>query len=81
MTVEIPSEFSAFVYEAMQSGSFASEADVVAAGLRLLREQDEKRHALRQDIQVGIDSLDRGEGIPSDEVFADLRQRADGFAS
>ncbi len=30
---------------------------------------------LRHEIQKGIDQLDRGEGIPAEQVFAELRQR------
>lgn len=31
-----------------------------------------KLAALKRDIQVGLDQLDRGEGIPADKVFAEL---------
>jgi hypothetical protein len=30
---------------------------------------------LRHEIQKGIDQLDRGEGIPAEQVFAELRER------
>jgi len=30
---------------------------------------------LRHEIQKGIDQLDRGEGIPGEQVFAELRER------
>ena len=39
------------------------------------REGAEKLSALRRDIQVGIDQLDRGEGIPSEQVFSGLKER------
>ena len=31
--------------------------------------------ALRADLQLAIDQLDRGEGIPAEEVFRSLRAR------
>jgi len=39
------------------------------------REGAEKLSALRRDLQVGIDQLDRGEGIPSEQVFGRLKER------
>ena len=62
MTVDIPAEFSDFVHRAISSGSFASEADVVGAGLRLLAEREQKLEALRAEILPALESLDRGEG-------------------
>jgi len=47
-------------------GRFHSEEDVVAEALRLLEVRERKLEALRKDIQVGIDQLDRGEGLPLD---------------
>jgi len=40
--------------------------------IRLDREQQEKLAALRRDIAVGIDQLDRGEGLDGERVFAEL---------
>jgi hypothetical protein len=34
---------------------------------------------LRHEIQKGIDQLDRGEGIPAEQVFAELRERNNAF--
>ena len=66
MTVDIPAEFSAFVERVICSGSFASEADVIGAGLRLLAERERKLEALRAEILPALESLDRGEGEPWD---------------
>ena len=40
--------------------------EVLAAGVRALRELTQRHAALQADIQVGIDQLDRGEGEPWD---------------
>lgn len=34
---------------------------------------------LRHEIQKGLDELDRGEGIPAEQVFARLRERNEAF--
>ncbi len=39
----------------------------------LLRQM--KLQELRRDLQLGIDQLDKGEGIPGKQVFAELRER------
>jgi antitoxin ParD1/3/4 len=44
----------------------------VRALVRLDKEQQEKLAALRGAIAVGIDQLDRGEGLDGERVFADL---------
>ena len=77
MTVDIPAEFSDFVQRIIGRGSFASEADVVGAGLRLLDERERKMESLRAEI---LPALDRGEGRPLDveDVIARGRQRLAG---
>jgi len=36
--------------------------------------QEMKLQELRRELQLGIDQLDRGEGIPGEQVFAELRK-------
>ncbi len=43
------------------------------------RRSPEDLEALKYDIQKAIDSLDRGEGIPAEQVFADLKNRYKNF--
>ncbi len=70
MNVQIDPAQQAFINELVSSGKFASETDVIRAGLRLLQEQAADRAAkleeLRQNIQVGIDEIERGEVVPLD---------------
>jgi antitoxin ParD1/3/4 len=77
MTVEIPAEFSQFVEQVISRGSFASETEVIGAGLRLLQERERKLEALRAEILPALESLDRGEGKPLDieDVIARGQQR------
>lgn len=61
MTTLIPSEFRLFVTDALASGRFRSEEELITTALRLLQDRERKHSALREDIQVGLDGLDRGD--------------------
>lgn len=80
MNVQIDPAQQAFINELITSGKFASETDVIRAGLRLLQDQAAERAAkleeLRQKIQVGIDQADRGEfsTLTMDEIKAEARR-------
>ncbi len=73
MNITLTPELQHWVQDQVESGSYQSASDVMQEALRLLQEQDEIRQArlekLRQELQVGIDQLDRGEGIPFSEEF------------
>lgn len=79
MTVEIPSEFQQFVQHVINNGSFDSEAEVVSAALRLLRQRE--LGELRKDIDAAAEQLDRGEGIEIENeealrgFFDDIKRR------
>lgn len=62
----IPSELEQFVDQEVASGKYRSADEVVSQSLRLLQERERKLEALKADIQVGLDELDRGEGLPLD---------------
>ena len=76
----IPSDLEQFVQQQVATGQYHSQEEVVVAGLQILREVKSRQAALREDIQVGIDQLDRGEGIElsQDELrafFDDIQAR------
>lgn len=62
-----------FVQDALAKGVYASRQQLLDEAVELLK----KRERLRGMIQEGLDELDRGEGIPGDEVFARLVARAE----
>jgi antitoxin ParD1/3/4 len=68
--------YADLIRELVESGRFESPSEVVLEGLALLRERELARKAsqdwLRSEIQKGIDSADRGELIPAEEVFERL---------
>ena len=59
----VPTEFQSFVTDAVASGRYRSEEELIAAALRLLEDRERKLAALRADLQVGLDELDRGDAI------------------
>jgi antitoxin ParD1/3/4 len=79
MNLSLTPELERQIAEKVDSGLYATAGDVVAAGLRLLFEavDAQERHlaGLRADIQLGLDELDRGEGIPGQQVRDELTAR------
>jgi len=71
MNITLTPELEQFVNEKVKSGRFRSAIEVVREGLVLLREEDElarKHEELRRTIAVGIEELDRGQGVPLDDA-------------
>ncbi len=79
MNVSLTPALEQFVQEKVASGRYNSASEVVREALRLLGDHEELRRikleALRKDIAVGIEQLDRGESIDGDEVFERLRTK------
>jgi antitoxin ParD1/3/4 len=83
MSLNIPPEFERAVLDRVQSGEYASTDDVLKACIDALASVEAEDHEwLREEIQAGIDELDRGEGIPGDQALAiaraELRRRTGG---
>ena len=71
--------YADMIRELVESGRYGSAAEVVLDGLALVRERELARKAkddwLKAEIQKGIDSADRGDLIPAEEVFNRLREK------
>ena len=76
--ISLPEALKEFALKRVEEGAFSNPSDYVRALIRADLEQQQKLETLRRDIQRGIDELDRGEGIPGEQVFARLRGRAGG---
>jgi putative addiction module CopG family antidote len=61
-----PPDVLQFVQGSLESGEYASEDDVVVAGVRALREVKQRRQSLRDDIQAALAEIDVGQGEPWD---------------
>jgi antitoxin ParD1/3/4 len=77
--------YADMVRELVESGRYDSAAEVVLEGLALLRERELLRKAsqdwMKAEVQKGIDSANRGELRPAEEVFAEIRARIDAVAA
>ncbi len=72
--INLTPALDAYVAELIASGQYQNASEVVRAGLRLLRAEEERRarklDLLRQAVQEGWDSFDRGEGVVVDDIDA-----------
>ena len=82
MHVLLPPELEKLVTAQVQSGRYTSAAEVIREALRLLEERDQRcdrrLQELRHKIAEGLAQLDRGEGIPGEQVFAELEAELHG---
>jgi len=72
MAIHLNPEQEHRVVEALRSGAYRNSDDVIDRALEVLHEQDEwltaNRQAIDAKIRTGIAELERGEGIPEDEL-------------
>jgi len=70
-------KFEEWVQERVDSGDYASSAEVIRAGLRLLKEDEAWRAEVRRKIAEGAADLRAGRVVDGEEVFARLRAELD----
>ncbi|HZL00818.1 MAG TPA: type II toxin-antitoxin system ParD family antitoxin [Caulobacteraceae bacterium] len=79
MNISLTPELERRISQRVESGLYTTASEVVREGLRLLFEADQAREEriARMDaaIDIGLDQLDRGEGIPGDQVMRELRAK------
>ncbi|MBC6477965.1 MAG: type II toxin-antitoxin system ParD family antitoxin [Hormoscilla sp. GM7CHS1pb] len=79
MTITLKPEQEAFVRQQLQSGKYRTIDDVIVKAFQLLAERDREYlhwvEETRAKVELGIEQLDRGEGIDGAEVIARLRDR------
>jgi len=80
MNVSLTRELEEYISRKVKMGLYKSASEVVREALRMLRERDRTQQGelaeLHREIQTGLDQLDRGEGIPGEQVFAEIHRRA-----
>ena len=75
-TFSLPSELSAFIDAKVKSGGYASNSEVVRAGLRALQERDEAvERWLNEEVAPTYDAVKDGrtKTLPVGDVFDDIR--------
>jgi antitoxin ParD1/3/4 len=83
MNVSLTPELEKLVARKVQSGLYQSASEVIREGLRLLDDQDRLRELrlgeVRKKIQTGLNQLDRGEGIPGEQVHDEMKRKSADF--
>ena len=81
MNVSLTPELENFVQTIVQTGRYNSASEVVREALRLLEDQDKARTTqldeFRSEVDRRLASLDRGEGIDGETVFAQIREKSE----
>ncbi len=55
-SISLGDHFESFIETSITKGRFSNASEVIRAGLRLLEEEESKLYALKNAIQLGIDS-------------------------
>ncbi len=84
MNISLTRELESFVNKEVKSGLYQSASEVIRAGLRRLKEEKERGlpftvsslEELEEKLSEGVEQLNRGEGLPGEAVFAELRKRS-----
>ena len=66
-------ELQSVVDDLVRAGRFASEAEVLREGVRLLQAREAELKGLDEALARGLADAEAGRGRPADEVFRDLR--------
>jgi antitoxin ParD1/3/4 len=75
MNIQLPADLERFVLGKVRGGRFTSTDEVIAAGVRLLRQQEEAEEVrVVEGIRQGLEDMHAGRGRPAEEVFADIRR-------
>lgn len=78
MNISLTPEHEKFIKENVNSGSYATQSEVVREGLRLLqqrhREEAEALAILKAQLQRGIEQADRGDFVDPDATFKKARE-------
>ena len=80
MLVHLKSDVQTFIEERVREGDFEDADEAVSAAVRQMAERHEQLAKLDAALQIGIDQLERGEGIEwspelMDEIFAEAMKR------
>jgi antitoxin ParD1/3/4 len=72
MPLNVSKETEKEIQAKVRAGEYSSADELIREGLDLIKARED----LRRAIEEGAAQLDRGEGIPGNEVFEGLRKRS-----
>jgi antitoxin ParD1/3/4 len=79
MNLLLPPELQVFLDQQLQSGKYASEADLYVVALQSLADRENylqaKREELREAVRIGTEQADRGETMDGETAMAGFRQK------
>ncbi|MGH7940283.1 MAG: type II toxin-antitoxin system ParD family antitoxin, partial [Limisphaerales bacterium] len=83
MNVSLTPELEKFVEKEVTGGLYQTASEVIRAGLRRLKEDQDARmpkapatmEELEAQLLQSVERLDRGEGVDGEEVFRRLRKK------
>ncbi|MBP0019466.1 MAG: type II toxin-antitoxin system ParD family antitoxin [Cyanobacteria bacterium SBLK] len=83
MTITLTSEQEKLLNEKVKAGKYKTVDDAIAEALRLLDERDRNYEQwleqTRAKVKIGLEQLDRGEGIDSQIVIQQLKDKLQGY--
>ncbi len=78
MNISIPADLEQFINRQVESGKYTSASELILAAVRLLAIQEQlyqgRFEELQQQIQTGLEPLNRGERIDGKMAIEQLRQ-------
>lgn len=79
MQIVLPPEVKDFVQRQLASGKYATETDVILAGVRLLEQQEDiyqgRLQELQQDALVGWEAVQQGKVADGSTAIANIQAR------
>ena len=81
MNISLTPQLEEIVKKKVDSGRYHSVSEVIREAIRILEERDRlqeiKLEALRNEVSVGLEQLDHGEGLPlnHEEIKTEGRRR------
>ena len=79
MTITLRPEHEEAIAKTIESGAYQDPDEVIGRALEALRSEDEwlleNKNAINEKIERAIAQLDRGEGIPGEELRGRLESR------
>ena len=75
MNVGFPEVDEKYIKSKVEAGYYTNETEVVRDAIRHMREEEERRANFRAAVQLGVNQIANGEGIPfTDELMDNIEK-------